>query len=66
MIHKGESGHGHYYSICRDRAADKWVCFDDSKVTDFDISDLAARAFGGEDPSLEKQRNLCAFDYQML
>lgn len=46
-MHSGNAESGHYYSFIRD--ADKWYEFNDSVVSEFNIANLKAETFGGED-----------------
>lgn len=46
-MHSGTAESGHYYSYIRE--ADKWWEFNDSVVTEFNIANLKAETFGGED-----------------
>ena len=44
----GHADSGHYYSIIQDRHSNQWFEFNDTVVRNFDISELAEEAFGGE------------------
>ena len=52
LVHTGTAESGHYYSYIRERpvnltGSERWVEFNDSDVTPFDISSLADQCFGG-------------------
>ncbi|KAI1320684.1 hypothetical protein EDD11_010218 [Mortierella claussenii] len=64
LVHTGTADSGHYYSYIKDRKRDispetsagsmrgedaQWYLFNDSKVEEFDPSDIGAKAFGGTD-----------------
>ena len=46
VIHMGEAGGGHYYSLIRNDDG-KWSKFDDEDVQPFDVRDFAYECFGG-------------------
>ncbi|KAG0316912.1 hypothetical protein BGZ99_006614 [Dissophora globulifera] len=62
LVHTGTADSGHYYSYIKDRSLDaslestvtspledrsRWYLFNDSKVEQFDPSEIPAKAFGG-------------------
>lgn len=47
LVHSGSAESGHYYSFIRD--AEKWYEFNDNVVTEFNITNLKAETFGGEE-----------------
>jgi len=52
VVHTGTADSGHYYSFIREAAAENgenWYEFNDNIVSDFDIADLGAECFGGEE-----------------
>ncbi|KAI8603401.1 hypothetical protein EDD21DRAFT_34203 [Dissophora ornata] len=64
LVHTGTADSGHYYSYIKDRTADatsgslvappleersRWYLFNDSKVEEFDPSEIPTKAFGGTD-----------------
>lgn len=48
VIHSGTAAAGHYYSIIK-VADNTWYKFDDSRVSVFNISELAEEAYGGRE-----------------
>ncbi|KAF9930001.1 hypothetical protein FBU30_001020 [Linnemannia zychae] len=56
LVHTGTADSGHYYSYIKDRSGSgsvndntRWYHFNDSRVDEFDVSDLPSKAFGGSD-----------------
>ncbi|KAF9581346.1 hypothetical protein BGW38_001679, partial [Lunasporangiospora selenospora] len=61
LVHTGTADSGHYYSFIKDRSSGPtveelhspenaaWYHFNDSKVEEFDPSDIPAKAFGGQE-----------------
>lgn len=52
VVHTGTADSGHYYSFIREankENGEKWYEFNDNIVSDFDIADLGAECFGGEE-----------------
>lgn len=47
VIHSGCAESGHYYSLIKNNG--EWFKFDDSRVTPFNINDLADETFGGRE-----------------
>jgi len=49
LIHSGGADSGHYYSYIKERKDDgRWLEFNDSLVSEFDIGRISEAAFGGE------------------
>ena len=48
VVHSGGAEGGHYYSYIKDRQKGKWYEFNDTRVTPFDLKNLAEETFGGE------------------
>lgn len=48
VIHMGEAGGGHYYSLIRTDSGE-WCKFDDEQVDPFDLKDFASECFGGSE-----------------
>ena len=47
LVHSGSANSGHYYSYIKERdGQQRWLEFNDRKVTDFDISLLAEKCYG--------------------
>ncbi len=46
VVHAGGAESGHYFSIIKDPHAERWIEFNDTKVSEFDIKDLPRIAFG--------------------
>ena len=40
LIHAGSSYFGHYYTYVKDMATNKWLCFNDTNVSDIRVSDI--------------------------
>ncbi|KAG0306868.1 hypothetical protein BGZ97_000587 [Linnemannia gamsii] len=56
LVHTGTADSGHYYSYIKDRSGSTsgsqddnthWYHFNDSRVDEFDVSELPSKAFGG-------------------
>lgn len=56
LVHTGTADSGHYYSYIKDRTSSssgspddntRWYHFNDSRVDEFDVSELPSKAFGG-------------------
>ena len=45
IVHSGTAEGGHYYSLVK--LGDSWFTFDDSRVSEFKISNLRNECFGG-------------------
>lgn len=52
----GSADSGHYYSIIR-AEKDKWIEFNDSNISSFNVEDLPAEAFGSKDEFDTKNKN---------
>lgn len=48
VIHMGEANSGHYFSYIRDTKTNQWYEFNDTTVTEFDVSEMDEKAFGGD------------------
>ena len=49
LVHSGSANSGHYYSYIKERdGLGRWLEFNDTKVTEFDISLLAEKCFGNK------------------
>ena len=46
VIHAGGAESGHYFSIIKDPHGERWIEFNDTRVSEFDIKDLPRIAFG--------------------
>ncbi|KAJ5078511.1 ubiquitin carboxyl-terminal hydrolase [Anaeramoeba ignava] len=46
IVHNGSTESGHYYSLIKEPKTSKWIRFDDIRVLEFDMSDLAEECFG--------------------
>jgi len=46
VIHAGGAESGHYFSIIKDPHAERWIEFNDTRVSEFDVKDLPRIAFG--------------------
>ena len=62
VVHSGTAFAGHYYSIARDRESGQWLCFDDTRVTPYDVSQLEADCFGGKIESVGQDGNPIEYD----
>lgn len=62
VIHSGFAEGGHYYSYIRDRNSDeeRWLEFNDRRVSPFDPRDIDREAFGGSD-SYGREKTESAF-----
>ena len=49
VVHQGQSEGGHYYAFIKDNLSQTWYKFNDTKVTKFDINDLANETYGDKD-----------------
>ena len=55
LVHKGTADYGHYYSYIRERQAlangvkPEWLCFNDTMVETFEITELEKECFGGSE-----------------
>lgn len=58
LVHTGTADSGHYYSYIKDRSGSTsgshddnthWYHFNDSRVEEFDVSELPSKAFGGSE-----------------
>lgn len=49
----GTADAGHYYSLIKVDASDRWVEFNDTIVRPFNVDDLPLNAFGGCEQSTE-------------
>lgn len=59
VVHHGTADQGHYYSFIQDREGKNqgWFEFNDTLVREFDPSDIAEEAYGGEDNSIAQNIN---------
>ena len=68
VVHSGTSEHGHYYSFIQDREdtsvpeEKRWYEFNDERVREFEIDDIADECFGGE----EKWGSMMSMAHPML
>ena len=59
IVHAGTADSGHYYSYIKEQeqfrldpdGKDKWYEFNDIYVRDWDVSEIPAETFGGEETS---------------
>lgn len=50
LVHSGSANSGHYYSYIKERdGQQRWLEFNDRKVTDFDITLLAEKCYGNKE-----------------
>jgi ubiquitin C-terminal hydrolase len=47
LVHSGIADAGHYYSFINERGTEKWYCFDDRRVYEFDVRHGNDEWFGG-------------------
>lgn len=62
IVHTGLLNSGHYYSLIKNSSDQTWVRFDDTVIEDFDITKLAAEAFGSAKD--ESSRNAYILIYE--
>lgn len=48
LIHVGTAQRGHYYSLIKERQANRWFKFNDVEISEFNSDDLRGEAFGGQ------------------
>ncbi len=48
ILHIGNADAGHYISLIRDNASNKWYEFNDSKVGEFNLARIPDECFGGQ------------------
>ena len=61
IVHSGTTESGHYYSLVK--LGENWFVFDDSRVSEFKISNLRNECFGG---SSEHRKNAYFLFYEKL
>ena len=61
IVHSGVADSGHYFSIIRDRASQKWFKFDDRYVSTYDFSSLNKDCFGKDSVNNSKE-----FEFEFL
>jgi len=47
LVHSGNADSGHYYSYIKQRGTERWLEFNDTRVTEFDAKNLPKECFGG-------------------
>lgn len=47
LVHSGSADAGHYYSFIKERNSNRWLEFNDIHVREFDVKNLEAECFGG-------------------
>ena len=57
VVHFGMAEAGHYYSLIRGKSGN-WIKMDDTQVTDFNVKDLAAEAYGEKEEVVYKGEKL--------
>jgi len=48
VIHMGEANSGHYFSYIKDTQTGQWYEFNDTNVSEFNVSEMDEKAFGGD------------------
>lgn len=50
LVHSGSADSGHYYSFVKERHSERWLCFNDTSVEEWDPRELPRQCFGGYEP----------------